>query len=125
MHKISFSQQLEAVEELVQERGGREGQGIFNIWAADSFVRVHLRESWKRGSGSHWRLKCNEVRLKGAPVTGKHAEPQQGVCGDKRRRNARAFGVVFGISGLFAQAEESTQRCAHLNTKAPWNTHIL
>lgn len=64
-------------------------------------------------------MKCNEVRLKGAPVTGKQASRSKECTLIKGGEEQRpCFGVAFGICGLFAQAEGSTQHYTDLNTKA-------
>lgn len=65
-------------------------------------------------------MKCNEVRLKGAPVTGKQASRSKECTLIKGREEQRpCFGVAFGICGLFAQTQGSTQHYTDLNTKAP------
>lgn len=65
-------------------------------------------------------MKCNEVRLKGAPVTGKQGSKSKKCTVIKGGEEKRpCFRVAFGIRGLFAQTEESTQHYTHLNTKAP------
>lgn len=71
---------------------------MHNIWAADSCVHVRARGSLRNWSGSCWLLKCNEVRLKGAPVTGKQGRNGKKcavIKGEEQRRPC--FGVAFGF----------------------------
>lgn len=59
---------------------------------------VRLRGSLGNGSGSHWRLKCNEVLLKGAPVTGKQgSECKKCTVIKGGEEKWPCFRVAFGI----------------------------
>lgn len=98
MHKILLSQQLQAEEELVWEGVGEEARGIYSIWAAGSCVHVRLRGSFGCGSGSHCRLKCNEVLLKGAPVTGKQGKESKKCAVIKgEEEKCPCLRVAFGV----------------------------
>lgn len=98
MHKILFSQQLDAVEELLQEGVGDKARGYTafgQLTAACVYVCVGVLET---GSGSQWRLKCNEVRLKGAAVTGKQGSESKKCAVIKGgEEKCPCFGVAHGI----------------------------
>lgn len=61
-------------------------------------MRVRLCGSLGSGSGSQLRLKCNEVRLKGAPVTGKQGSESKKCAVIKGgEEKCPCFRVAFGI----------------------------